>query len=60
VTEKINSYSLSVMRATCPYQLESPSGLIMHIVNRLSQQIKVMYSDLLMINEIDLVKIEPY
>jgi hypothetical protein len=48
------------MHATCLYWLESPSGLIAHIVNRLSQQIEVMYNDLLMINEIDLVQIEAF
>jgi hypothetical protein len=34
---KISSCSLSIMSATCLYQLESPSGLTMHIVNKLSQ-----------------------
>jgi hypothetical protein len=40
--------------------LESPSGLTMHMVSRLSQQIEVICSDLLLINEIDLVKIEVF
>jgi hypothetical protein len=48
------------MCATCLYRLESPSGLTVHIVNKLSQQIKVIYSDLLLINVIDLVKIEAF
>jgi hypothetical protein len=56
---KISSCSFSVMCATCLYRLESPSGLTMHIVSRLSQQIKVIHSDLLLINGINLVKIEP-
>jgi hypothetical protein len=30
----------------------------MHIVSRLGQQIKVIFSDVLLINEIDVVKIE--
>jgi hypothetical protein len=57
---KISLCSLSVMCATCLYQLESPSGLTVHIVSGLSQQIKVIHSDLLLINEIDLVKIEAF
>jgi hypothetical protein len=32
----------------------------MHIVSRFSQQIEVICSDLLLINVIDLVKIEPF
>jgi hypothetical protein len=48
------------MCATCVYQLESPSGLNVHIVSRLRQQIKVIYSDLLLINGIHLVKIETF
>jgi hypothetical protein len=55
---KISSCSLSVMCATCLYRLESQSGLTMHIVSRLSQHIKVICSDLLLINVIDLGKIE--
>jgi hypothetical protein len=42
------------MCATCLYRLESPSRLTVHIVSRLSQQIEVIYSDLLLINVIDL------
>jgi hypothetical protein len=50
-TKKISLYSLSVMCATCLYQLESPWGLIVHIVSELSQQINgqqinVIYNDL--------------
>jgi hypothetical protein len=48
------------MCATCLYWLKSLSGLTVHIVSRLSQQIKVICSDLLLINEIDLVKIETF
>jgi hypothetical protein len=58
VTEKISSCSLSIMCATCLYQLESPSALTVHIVSRLSQQIEVICSDLLLSNGIDLMKIE--
>jgi hypothetical protein len=58
--QKISSCSLSVMCATCLYRLESPSGLTVHIVSRLSQQIKVICNDLLLINGIDLVKIEAF
>jgi hypothetical protein len=60
VTEKISLCSLSIIRVTFLYQLESPSGLTMHIVSRFSQQIEVICSDLLLINVIDLVKIEPF
>jgi hypothetical protein len=60
VTEKISLCSLSVMCATCLYRLESPLGLTMHIVSMLSQHIKVICSDLFMINGIDLVKIEAF
>jgi hypothetical protein len=42
------------------YRLESPSGLAVHIVSRLSQQIEIICSDLLLINVIDLVKIEAF
>jgi hypothetical protein len=55
---KISSCSLSIMCATCLYRPESQSGLTMHIVSRLSQQIEVICSDLLLINVIDLGKIE--
>jgi hypothetical protein len=48
------------MYATYLYQLESPLRLIVHIVSRLSQQIEVICSDLLLINVIDLVKIEAF
>jgi branched-subunit amino acid transport protein len=58
--QKISSCSLSVMCATCLYRLESPLGLTMHIVSRLSQQIEVICSDLLLINGIDLVKIRAF
>jgi hypothetical protein len=44
----INSRSFSVVRETCLYRLESPSGLIVCIISRLSQQIEVMCRDLLM------------
>jgi hypothetical protein len=44
----ISSHSFSVMCATCLYQLESPLGLTMHIVGRLSQWIEVMCHGLLM------------
>jgi hypothetical protein len=57
---KISSCSLSVMCATYLYRLESSSELTVHIVSRLSQQIEVICSDLLMINLIDLVKIEAF
>jgi hypothetical protein len=50
----------SVMCATCLYWLKLSSGLTVHIVSRLSQQIEVIRSDLLLINEIDLVKIETF
>jgi hypothetical protein len=56
----ISSYSFSVMCATCLYRLESPSRLIVHIVSWLRQHIEVICSDLLLINGIDLVKIEPF
>jgi hypothetical protein len=55
---KISLCFSSVMCASCLYQLESPLGLTMHIVSRLSQQIEVIYGDLHIINGIDLVKIE--
>jgi hypothetical protein len=58
--QKISSCSLSVMCVTCLYQLESPSGLTVHIVSRLSQLIEVICSDLLVINVIDLVKMEAF
>jgi hypothetical protein len=51
---KISLCSLFVICATCLYRLESPSRLTVHIVSRLSQQIEVIYSDLLLINVIDL------
>jgi hypothetical protein len=57
---KISSYSFSVMCATCLYWLKSPSGLTVHIVSGLSQQIKVIHSDPLLINGIDLVKIDAF
>jgi hypothetical protein len=46
------------MCTTCLYRLESPSGLTVHMVSRLSQQIEVICSDLLLIKGIDLVKID--
>jgi hypothetical protein len=46
VTKKISLCSLSVMCLTCLYRLESPWGLIVHIVSGLSQQINVIYNDL--------------
>jgi hypothetical protein len=49
VIEKISSCSVSAMCAIYFYQLESPSGLTMHIS-----------SYHLLINEIDLVKIEAF
>jgi hypothetical protein len=58
--QKISSCSLSIMCATCLYWLESSSGLTVHIVSRLSQQIEVICSDLLLIIVIDLVKIEVF
>jgi hypothetical protein len=58
--QKISSCSLSIMCATCLYWLKSSSGLTVHIVSRLSQQIEVICSDLLLINVIDLVKIEVF
>jgi hypothetical protein len=42
------------MCATCLYRLESPSGLTVHVVSGLNQQIEVIHSDLLLINGIDL------
>jgi hypothetical protein len=60
VTEKISSCSLSVMCAIGLYRLESPLGLTVHIVSRLSQQIEVMCSNFLLINAIDQVKIEVF
>jgi hypothetical protein len=57
---KISSCSLSVMCATCFYRLESPLGLTVHIVSTLNQQIEVICTNFLMINVIDLVKIEPF
>jgi hypothetical protein len=48
------------MCATCLYRQESPSGLTVHMVSRLSQQIEVICSYFLMINGIDLVKIEAF
>jgi hypothetical protein len=48
------------MCATYLYRLESPSELTVHIVSRLNQQIEVIYSNLLLINVIDLVKIEAF
>jgi hypothetical protein len=56
----ISSCPHSVMCATCLYRLESSSRLIVHKVSRLCQHIKVIYSDLLLINGIDLVKIEAF
>jgi hypothetical protein len=58
--QKIISCSLFVICATCLYQLESPLGLTVHIVSRLIQQIEAICSDLLLINVIDLVKIEAF
>jgi hypothetical protein len=58
--QKISSCSLSFMCATCLNRLESPSGPTVHMVSRLSQQIKVICSDFLLINGIDLVKIEAF
>jgi hypothetical protein len=58
--QKISSCSFSVMYATCFYWLESSSGLTMHVVSRLSQHIEVIRSNLLLINGIDLVKIEAF
>ena len=52
------------MHTTCPYRLESPSGLTVCIVSRLNQQIKVMCRCSLLkckvctVKVIDLVKIE--
>jgi hypothetical protein len=60
MTRKISSCSLSILCATYLYRMESPSGLIVHIVSRLSQQIKIICNDFLLINEIDLVKIEAF
>jgi hypothetical protein len=57
---KISSFSFSVMCASCLYQLLSPSGLTVHIITRLCQQIEVICSNLLLINGIDLVKIEAF
>jgi hypothetical protein len=48
------------MCATCLYRLESPSELTVYMISRLSQQIEVIFSDLLLINGIDLVKIEAF
>jgi hypothetical protein len=56
----ISTCSFFVMCVTCLYRLESPSRLTMHIVSRLSQQIEVIRSDLLLINRIDLVKNEAF
>jgi hypothetical protein len=42
------------------YRLESPSELTVHIVSRLNQQIEVICSNLLIINVIDLLKIEAF
>jgi hypothetical protein len=58
--QKISSCSFSVMCATCQYRLKSPSGLTMHVVSRLSQQIEVILSDLHLIIGIDLVKFEEF
>jgi hypothetical protein len=58
--QKISSCSFSVMCATRLYRLELSSGLIVHIVSRLSKQIEVIRGDLLLINEIDLVKIKAF
>jgi hypothetical protein len=61
VTERlVRALSLSVMCATCLYRLESPSRLTVHIVSRMCQQIEVMCNDLLLIDGIDLVKIEAF
>ena len=62
--QKISLCSFSVMHTTCPYRLESPSGLTVCIVSRLNQQIKVMCRCSLLkckvctVKVIDLVKIE--
>jgi hypothetical protein len=40
--------------------VHTPSMLCVHIVSRLSQKIEVICSDLLLINVIDLVKIEAF
>jgi hypothetical protein len=55
---KISSCSSSVMCATCLYRPKSPSGLTVHIVSRLSQQIEVIRDGFLVVNGIDVVKIE--
>jgi hypothetical protein len=60
VIKKISSYSLSVMYATCLDWLKLPLGLTVHIVSRLSKEIEVICSDILLINGIDLVKIEAF
>jgi hypothetical protein len=60
VIKKISSYSLSIIYATCLYWLELPLGLTIHIVSRLSKEIEVICSDLLLIIGIDLVKIEAF
>lgn len=41
MTGEISS-SFSVVCATCPYRLESPSGLTAYTTSRLTQQIDVM------------------
>jgi hypothetical protein len=60
VTKKVSSCSLSVMCTTCLYRMKSLSELTVYIVNRLNQQVKVICNDLLLINGIDLVKIEAF
>jgi hypothetical protein len=60
MAKNISLSSLSVMCSTCLYRLESPWGLTVHIVSRMGQQIEVIYSNLLLINEIDLLKIEAF
>jgi hypothetical protein len=60
MTKNISLSSLSVMCSTCLYWLESPWGLTVHIVSRMGQHIEVICSDLLLINEIDLLKIEAF
>jgi hypothetical protein len=43
-----SSHSFSIVCVTCPYWLESPSGLAACTISRLSQQTEVMCSSLLM------------
>jgi hypothetical protein len=57
---KISSCPFSIMCATCLCRVKSPSGLTVHIISTLSQQIEVIRSDLLLINGIDFVKIEAF